>query len=277
MNGIPNLARVSLEIVTPLHIGSGREVVWEKGDWAKRWQVVRIERADGEDEPYIPGSSLKGMVRSLYEFACELEGMVPPDSATIFGTVEGQARASQILFSDLHTPTPVNLKRARIKCVCPHDSDCRDRKHRDGFDVELVPKGQVFQGEVAYYGNTLRQVLDRLFRQRDGLVRQLTVNGKSVEIRMAKRGYTSEITRGVGGLFPSPGDSVFTFTWKLGKYAKQYAKVLAQGCQPRSGKPRSEYHDLPYAFVAVPETRELLGWVRITFDLLGARPFVLNE
>jgi CRISPR/Cas system CSM-associated protein Csm3 (group 7 of RAMP superfamily) len=58
-----------LEVLTPLHLGSGafatRNAV-KGADGAEPPQVALIVR-DGDDAPYLPATSLKGLLRRLAE------------------------------------------------------------------------------------------------------------------------------------------------------------------------------------------------------------------
>ena len=74
-----------LVTVTQLHIGSGQKA--DKSDNP----VIRVN-VEGEEVPYIPGSSIKGVVRSLLESVLE----VIPDSQDtidyIFGNSDNRLR-----------------------------------------------------------------------------------------------------------------------------------------------------------------------------------------
>jgi CRISPR/Cas system CSM-associated protein Csm3 (group 7 of RAMP superfamily) len=63
------IIQADVENTSPLRIGSGREApLGSQVDLA----VLRIHR-NGRDEPYIPGSSLKGVFRSVGEAMARTE------------------------------------------------------------------------------------------------------------------------------------------------------------------------------------------------------------
>jgi CRISPR/Cas system CSM-associated protein Csm3 (group 7 of RAMP superfamily) len=127
---------------TPVHIGSGKE---------ETWGVDMPILLSPEEEPYIPGSSLKGVVRSCAErtlrsvAAPHVDGEKEPCAMCLAARVFGsQSQASKVLFRD-----------------CPSKGSSRDYRFGIGIDrktktvadgalfsIEFVPTGARFQVEI---------------------------------------------------------------------------------------------------------------------------------
>jgi len=105
---------------TPLRVGVGREPpLGSPVDTA----VLRIKFADGRSYPYIPGSSLKGVLRSLAESILRAQGLDIPDpwpkkrgegqeeELGIEETVEGEKKLDAIscIFGSLNIASHVRI------------------------------------------------------------------------------------------------------------------------------------------------------------------------
>lgn len=148
-----------LEAVTPLHIGSGRPEV-ELGE------VDLPVLTDPDGRPYVPGSSLKGRVRTEAERIARQKGMnvcKPPDvknmcgslkrnpddfciCCRIFGTAGDISVASKVKFRDAYPMSKVEtlLERAGIAIDRDKGSVARGAL----YTIQAVPAGVHFSLEI---------------------------------------------------------------------------------------------------------------------------------
>ncbi|MFQ6075749.1 MAG: CRISPR-associated RAMP protein Csx7 [Candidatus Bathyarchaeia archaeon] len=148
-----------LEAITPLHIGSGKPEI-EIGE--VDMPVLR----DTNEQPYIPGSSLKGRTRAEAERMARKEGMfvcTPPNVKTmcgtlkrspeefcicckIFGTAGTTSVASKVRFRDAY-PTE------RVETFLTRTGTAIDREKGSVapgalYSIEGVPAGTNFNLEI---------------------------------------------------------------------------------------------------------------------------------
>jgi hypothetical protein len=270
---IPKLATVTLTTLTPLHIGSGLSLVWDEvtREWQKRQQVLVMALPDGQQQPYIPASTLRGMLRAMYAFVQERPKASNPNRAMadaeraadrLFGSTD---TAGLITLSDLWPMSDRDETQLEdLKLHRDREASRRLKLGRspDSFAVQVVPAGVVFVGEIGYVENSFHNLLRSIFRQQAQLTHLLrnSKRGSNPEIKIARRRPESSYIN--TQLFQQAGDQ-YTITWKLGRYAKSYAKAL------------SLYRDLPLDrrnLKAPPHAYYLAhdqvpGWVQITFNL----------
>ena len=275
---VPKLARVTLETITPLHVGAGegeaeplednclgdRSIPDEYQPKPGPGGVVKLHRSwRYEGTPYVPGSTLRGFLRALYTGALEVGGVRNPEdkAAAIFGSTD---RAGAIALNDLLPEGPVRVFDTRLVRHLRATEAAGGRAGRSprDFQVELMDKGATLIGPASYVGETLPQVLRTIFAQAKALTRWLRTGHGGPNPETIIPG--SPIN---GTLFDVQGNC-WTITWKLGRYAKSYAKALT----------RNRRIGLPHAYYLVRDTKEVPGWVKVTFDLTppGAE-FRLNQ
>jgi hypothetical protein len=267
---VPRLACMCLETLTPLHIGAGqgggkpfedqvlggRAIPSEYRPPPRHGgppQVVKIQQSQRRaGQPYIPASSLRGWLRGLYTGALEATGIRNPERKTekLFGSTE---MAGAIALNDLLADGRVTTFQTQLVRYLPATTAAgrQPGRSRQEFLVELVDKGASFTGEVLYVNDALGEVLVAIFAQSVTLTQWLRTGRGGTNPEMVIPG--SPIS---GTLFQHHADQ-WTITWKLGRYAKSYAKALTR--QRRIGQ--------PHAYYLVQDTDEVPGWARITFDL----------
>jgi len=291
MREVPKLAQVKLETITPLHIGAGqgggkpfddecldgRSIPREYRPPPRRHgmpEVVKLRRSwsDRKGTPYIPASTLRGFLRGLYTGALEADGATDPvdEADKIFGSTD---QAGAIALNDLLPDTPPETFTAHLKRYLPATTAAgRSRgRSKQSFDVEMVEAGAAFTGQALYVDDTLREVLEKIYAQRETLTEWLYTGSGNRKRPNPERTISGSPIHKVpieeikDRLFEQDGDR-WTITWKLGRYAKSYAKALA----------RRRSIGLPHAYYLVDG--QVPGWVRVTFDLAppGAE-FRLNE
>lgn len=280
---VSRLALVQLETLTPLHIGAGqgggkpledqvlgrRPIPTEYRPSAQQYgsaEVVKIKRIVRErGKPYIPGSSLRGWLRGLYTGALEAAGVRNSEceAEKLFGSTN---QAGAIALNDLLPDGSVSTFRTRLVRYMPATTAAGGRRGRSprDFAVELVDAKAHFSGEASYAGDALEQVLTTIFTQSSTLTQWLRTGqprGSNPETAISGSPINNN-------LFQYSGKR-WTITWKLGRYAKSYAKALSHRRQIR----------LPHAYYLVQGTNEVPGWVQVTFDLAppGEAEFRLNE
>jgi len=148
-----------LEVVTPLHIGSGKPEV-ELGE------VDLPVLTDPEGRPYIPGSSLKGRVRTEAERIARQKGMdvcKPPDvknmcgslkrnlddfcvCCKIFGTAGDLSVASKVKFRDAYPLSKVETLLERSGIAIDRDKGTVVRGAR--YTIQAIPAGVQFGLEI---------------------------------------------------------------------------------------------------------------------------------
>lgn len=151
-----------IEAITPLHIGSGKPEL-EIGE--VDMPILR----DPSEQPYIPGSSLKGRTRSQAEAIARQMGSKvcsPPDvrnmcgtreqriedfciSCKIFGTAGasgGNSVASKVKFRDAYPLSRV--EKSLIRTGIAIDRSRGSVAERALYDVEAVPVGTKFNLEI---------------------------------------------------------------------------------------------------------------------------------
>jgi CRISPR-associated protein Csm3 len=149
--------------LTPLHIGSGAPEF--KGE-----AIPILKSVDGR--PYIPGSSLKGKVRSELEKLAKKLALIeqgkckPPDpeemcgakarseedlciACRIFGAIAGKkggySRASKVIFRDAYSKEEIKtIERPGIAI----DRETGTVHERALYTIELVPSGKSFDLEI---------------------------------------------------------------------------------------------------------------------------------
>ncbi|MEM2915550.1 MAG: CRISPR-associated RAMP protein Csx7 [Candidatus Bathyarchaeia archaeon] len=151
-----------IETITPLHVGSGKP---EFEEAAPDLPVLR----DVKGIPYVPGSSIKGRVRSEAERLANSLGFKVCNAPTIetmcgtrakteedlcivckiFGTASmkgGISRASKVKFRDAYTTTPLEalLRRTGIAL----DRETGSVKPGALYTIEAVPAGTKFKLEI---------------------------------------------------------------------------------------------------------------------------------
>jgi CRISPR-associated protein Csm3 len=148
-----------LEVVTPLHIGSGKPEV-ELGE------VDLPVLTDPEGRPYIPGSSLKGRVRTEAERIARQKGMdvcKPPDvknmcgslkrnlddfcvCCKIFGTAGDLSVASKVKFRDAYPLSKVETLLERSGIAIDRDKGTVVRGAL--YTIQAIPAGVQFGLEI---------------------------------------------------------------------------------------------------------------------------------
>lgn len=149
----------TLEALTPLHIGSGKPEIEVGG-------VEMPVLTDPNDQPYIPGSSLKGRVRAEAERIARQKGIEvckPPDvkemcgskkrnikdfciCCRIFGTAGTISVASKVKFRDAY---PLD----KVETLLERTGTAIDREtgtvHRGAlYKIQAVPAGTKFGLEI---------------------------------------------------------------------------------------------------------------------------------
>ncbi|MGG7566571.1 RAMP superfamily CRISPR-associated protein [Rhodovulum sp. DZ06] len=140
---------LKLEVVTPLHIGSGASRVIEKD--GETGELRLVQRGEG-GRPYIPGSTLKGVLRAHYD---------GPETAAIFGEIgaydtdadAARGRMGVLLCrgAQFHAPGPVDgHSTADAETgIFPHSRTAIDPGRGTAlanrlFHMELIAPGTVF-------------------------------------------------------------------------------------------------------------------------------------
>jgi hypothetical protein len=212
----------------------------------RRWR-------DQDGNPYVPGSSLRGFLRALYTGALDARGVSDPDSTAdeVLGSTE---QAGAIALNDLLSQESVSTFLG------------------GGYEAEFVEEGATFSGQALYVGDALLTVLETVFAQTAILVEWLCTgsNGQpnpEREIEGSPIHVDLSIEDVENNLFVRAGDC-WTITWKLGRYAKSYAKALSTERKLQGGA--------PYDYNRV--RNQIPGWVRVTFDLAPTSvEFKLNK
>ncbi len=275
---VPKLARITLETVTPLHIGAGegkaepledncldgRRIPDEYQPKPRPGGVVKLHRGwRYEGTPYIPGSTLRGFLRGLYTGALEAGSVRGPEDKAdeIFGSTD---QAGAIALNDLLPEGSVRVFEARLVRYLRATNVAGGKAGRSprDFQAELMDKGATFVGPVSYVGDTLSQVLRTIFAQGKTLTKWLRTGHGSPNPETVIPGSPINDT-----LFDTQ-DNRWVITWKLGRYAKSYAKALSTNRKLEGGAPHAYY----LADDQVP------GWVRVIFDLAPTNAvFKLNQ
>jgi CRISPR-associated protein Csm3 len=171
------IIRYTLELKTGLHIGAGKESVEIGGI-----DLPVVRRKDNY-APYIPGSSLKGKIRSLLQLAAgELEhGGDPSAIRNLFGNagskVDSKNRhSSRLLVRDIFLK---NDSFEKLKDSEFNDMPFTEVKFENTIDrntgvsksglrqIERVPAGSIFEGEFVINvmnipdGNKTAEVLEK--------------------------------------------------------------------------------------------------------------------
>jgi CRISPR-associated RAMP protein (TIGR02581 family) len=149
----------TIEAVTPLHIGSGKP---ELDIGEVDMPILR----DPSEQPYIPGSSLKGRTRSQAEAIARQKGLevcYPPNvrnmcgstkrgpeefciGCRIFGTAGNVSVASKVKFRDAY---PVErVEKSLVRTGIAIDRSLGSVAERALYDVEAVPAGTKFSLEI---------------------------------------------------------------------------------------------------------------------------------
>ncbi|MGC8817586.1 MAG: RAMP superfamily CRISPR-associated protein [Candidatus Hadarchaeum sp.] len=132
--------RGEIETLTPLHIGSGMEEKFSSAD------LPIVITRDGR--PYIPGSSLKGVVRSYAERV--LKAVKPSEKVerlvkVTFGYSEREdSQASKLIFRDCLTDSPLKDYRWSVRI----NRKTKTADSRGLFSYEFVPPGTKFLLEI---------------------------------------------------------------------------------------------------------------------------------
>lgn len=138
----------TLLAVTQIHIGSGEE----SPDIDNTLIRVNIQ---GEEVPYIPGSSIKGVIRSMLERALDGVGSKEKVVSYIFGTanprnsVQGHA-----CFSDA---IPVGKVATHSKPGVAIDSVTGAAKHGHYYRIETISPGARFRFKLILENIDLRE------------------------------------------------------------------------------------------------------------------------
>lgn len=150
----------TIEALTPLHIGSGKpQIELEEVDMP----IIK----DTNDQPYIPGSSIKGKVRSEAERILRKDGAYvcnPPAvrnmcggnksrledhcvACKIFGTAGSiSSVASKVRFRDAYPVKKLETLMQRTGTAIDRQTETVSRSSL--YSVEAVPAGGVFDFEV---------------------------------------------------------------------------------------------------------------------------------
>lgn len=151
--------RGTIEAVTPLHIGSGKPEI-ELGE--VDMPIIK----DTNDQPYIPGSSLKGRSRAEAERILRKEGSyvcLPPDTRNmcgstksnpdefclcckIFGTAGEISVASKTRFRDAYPTNKVETLLERTGTAIDRETATVSRGAL--YSIEAVPAGTIFNFEI---------------------------------------------------------------------------------------------------------------------------------
>jgi len=149
----------TIEAVTPLHIGSGKPE-FELGE--VDMPIIK----DTKEQPYIPGSSLKGKTRTEAERILRKENVyvcTPPDvknmcgskktnpeefclCCKIFGTAGNVSVASKTRFRDAYPTEKVETLLERAGTAIDRETGTVSRHAL--YKIEAVPAGTVFNFEV---------------------------------------------------------------------------------------------------------------------------------
>lgn len=152
----------TIEAVTPLHIGSGKPEL-ELGE--VDMPIIK----DANEQPYIPGSSLKGKTRAEAERLLRKEGIfvcTPPDVKSMCGTIKsnpddfclcckifgtaaaggGTSVASKTRFRDSYPINKVETLLERTGIAIDRETGTVSRGAL--YSIEAVPAGTVFSFEV---------------------------------------------------------------------------------------------------------------------------------
>lgn len=148
----------TIETITPLHIGSGKPEVELGGH---EMPIVKLG-----DQPYIPGSSLKGKTRAEAEKILRKENIdvcYPPDVRNMCGTTKSNPEqfclcckifgtagkrvsvASKTRFRDAY-PTKKLETMSRVGIAI--DRDTGTVSERALYTIEAVPPGTLFNFEI---------------------------------------------------------------------------------------------------------------------------------
>jgi CRISPR/Cas system CSM-associated protein Csm3 (group 7 of RAMP superfamily) len=271
---------VSLKTLTPLHIGAGRgggkpfedQVL---GGWpipseyspptsrSGTPQVIKVRLSRRwVGQPYIPASSLRGWLRTLYTGALEASGASNPEEEAdrLFGSTE---MAGAIALNDLWAEGPVRTFQSQLVRYLPATTAAGGRRgrSRQSFSAELVDSNACFTGEALYVDDALRIIVTTIFAQSATLTGWLRTGQGGENPEMAIPGSP------IGDPLFSRSDERWTITWKLGRYAKAYAKALSG--QRQIGR--------PHAYYLVQGTNQVPGWVQVTLDLTPQDEFRLND
>jgi hypothetical protein len=264
---IPRVCQVSLETLTPLRIGAGggagkplvdealggRRIPPEYDPKPERdLQKSVIKLKDGT--AYIPGSTLRGWLRGLYTGALEAAGSPDPERRAdeVMGSTE---HAGKIALNDLFADTmPGTISDQLVRFGAPSG------KSRRSFPAELVKTGTIFTGTILYIDDALPQVLQTIFAQDTALENWLRTGSNG--------GVNPETTipgSPINGTLFQRNGAQWIVKWKLGQYAKSYAKALTHRRAIGS----------PHAYYLVEQTNEVPGWVQVVFDC-PSNDFQLN-
>jgi hypothetical protein len=281
---IPRLACVTLETLTPLHIGAGQGGGKPFDDELLGGRPIPPEYRPDEPgggsapvlkmklshdwrhtpQPYIPGASLRGWLRALYTGALDAAGDANPErkAEELFGSTDA---AGRIAVNDLLAEEQVSFSEETLVRYIP-ETEAADGcigSSLPEFKAEMVSAESRFKGDISYVRDTLDQVLQTIFAQ------QSTLTGW---LRTGQGGPNPETT--IPGspindtLFDRDGRT-WRITWKMGRYAKSYAKALSSNRQLHQGQ--------PHAYYLVDG--EVPGWVKVSFELEtgDSMPFRLND
>jgi len=290
---VPGVARVKLLTLTPLHIGAaqgggrafedeclGRPVPSEYRAPGRRYgppDVVRLYRSwrDREGTPYIPGSTLRGLLRTLYTGALEAGGVPRAEdkAAMVFGSTE---QAGTVAVEDLLPEGPVSVVEDQLVRYAAATQAAGGQLGGSARELtaKLVESDAEFTGSIVFAGDELREVLRLIFSQRAALVAYLcSGSGTPSQANPERAIPRSRIHQSLtmkqieNKLFTCTGNR-WTIKWKLGRFAKSYAKALSKSRRLAGGT--------PHAYYLVDD--EVPGWVSITFDVGSPRVhFQLNE
>ena len=253
---IPRVCQVSLETLTPIRIGAGGGAGKPLVDDALGGRVIPREyqtRASVagtgviklRGQAYIPGSTLRGWLRGLYTGALESAGSPDPerDADQVMGST---TQAGAIAVNDLFAVAP--LVTFSTQLVRFGASTGRSPRR---FPTELVKSRTVFTGTLLYVEGALPKVLKTIFAQ-SAVLQDWLCNG---------RGGANPETAIPGSPICKPlfqhNGAQWSITWKLGQYAKSYAKALTN----------RRTIGLPHAYYLVEKTNEVPGWVRVDFQI----------
>jgi len=133
--------------VTQLHIGSG-----EKGDIADN-PVIRV-RFGNEEMPYIPGSSIKGVVRSFLEQVLSEVDNGGHAISYLFGSAGSDFRVrGHVMFTDCHPTAPVVT---HLKPGVAIDRDTGSVLGGRNYTMETVAPGSRFSFKLVLDNIDLR-------------------------------------------------------------------------------------------------------------------------
>lgn len=150
----------TIEALTPIHIGSGRG---EIGVEAIDLPILRAP----DDTPYIPGSSLKGKVRSEAEKIARTTGLnvcTPPNVESMCGTLKKSeeelcivcrifgtagkniSRASKVRFRDAYPES--HIEKMLVRTGIAMDRERESVHGKALYTIEAVPRGTRFKFEI---------------------------------------------------------------------------------------------------------------------------------